>query len=397
MKNENSISEQIIDIMNTQPKVTINGQEWVNLASLGIALKNFGIDYNKLGFEKLRGLIESFREFELYKDEQNQLPVYYVKARIGKRTLKSNNTTVPLLSEWAYMGDWVEMIKSLFILSIDEPGDWGKTEKDGRTVYPLLSNYINGTFQKLFQQKHILISDNSEHAVFNTGLVDRKYKPICAYFEENKMAGRQKWHFKGFYILGENFYGKKVGEIFSEEPKRAYYFDDPAELIYDWRDQKIPQIDLEHCIIERVERLPADFVRDNGPRDFNYQRINELSGNDREDYLKSLREAIKNDQYAYKNLAQRFEEAVRVALKKVEWNYKTAIPMYYRRKDKMCLMLPLSFNSEDKPDVALVVSKIKAGYRGETILPLNWAYNNARLVCRPDGEWLKPENYSEDE
>ena len=82
MKNENNISEQIIDIMNTQPKVTINGQEWVNLASLGIALKNFGIDYNKLGFEKLRGLIESFREFELYKDEQNQLPVYYVKARI---------------------------------------------------------------------------------------------------------------------------------------------------------------------------------------------------------------------------------------------------------------------------------------------------------------------------
>lgn len=397
MKNSNNISGRIIDIMNSLPKVTINDHEWVNLASLGIALKSFGIDYNLLGFEKLRGFIESFPELELYKDEQNQLPVYYVKARIGKRIRKSNNTTAPSLSQWAYMGDWVEMTHNLKNFAIDEPGHWGETEKDGRVIYPLLSSYINGTFIKLFKQKQILISDDSKYAVFNTGLVDSKYKPICAFFEKNKMSGYQDWHFKDFYVSGENFYGKKAGEIFSEEPKRAYYFDDPAELLYDWRGHKFPQIDHEHCIIERVERLPADFVRDNGPRDFNYQRINELSGIERDDYLKSLREAIRNDNEAYRRLVSRFDDAVNVALKKVEWNYKTAIPMYYSRKDKMCLMLPLSLRREDKVDVALVVNKIKAGYRGETILPLNWAYDDARLVCRPDGEWLSVVNYSIDE
>lgn len=187
MKDSSNISGRIIDIMNSQPKVTINGDEWVNLASLGIALKSFGIDYNLLGFEKLRGFIESFPELELYKDEQNQLPVYYVKARIGKKIRKCNNSTAPSLSQWAYMGDWVEMTHNLKNFAIDEPGHWGETEKDGRVIYPLLSSYINGTFIKLFKQKQILISDDSKYAVFNTGLVDSKYKPICAFFEKNKM------------------------------------------------------------------------------------------------------------------------------------------------------------------------------------------------------------------
>lgn len=166
-------------------------------------------------------------------------------------------------------------------------------------------------------------------------------------------------------------------------------------MIYDWRRNKFPEIDSEHCIIERVERLPVEFVRDNGPKNFNYQRIGELSENERKDYLKSLKDAIKNDEEAYRRLVSRFEAAVNIALKKVEWNYKTAIPMYYSRLDKMCLMLPLSLRSEDNVDIALVISKIKSGYRGETILPLNWAYNNARLICRPDSEWLSAANYNE--
>ena len=75
MKNSSNISGRIIDIMNSQPKVTINGDEWVNLASLGIALKSFGIDYNLFGFEKLRGFIESFPELELYKDDEQVMHI----------------------------------------------------------------------------------------------------------------------------------------------------------------------------------------------------------------------------------------------------------------------------------------------------------------------------------
>ena len=42
-------------------------------------------------------------------------------------------------------------------------------------------------------------------------------------------------------------------------------------------------------------------------------------------------------------------------------------------------------------DLALVVSEVgDTEYRGHTVLTLEMAYTNARLVARPDSEWLKP-------
>lgn len=66
--------------------------------------------------------------------------------------------------------------------------------------------------------------------------------------------------------------------------------------------------------------------------------------------------------------------------------------MYYPRDKKMCLLLPLCIKDVNIVDVALVVSKGESGrYQGETIYPLNWAYSCARLVCRPDSDWLVAE------
>ena len=43
------------------------------------------------------------------------------------------------------------------------------------------------------------------------------------------------------------------------------------------------------------------------------------------------------------------------------------------------------------PFAALVVSKgISGRFQGETIYRLSWAYRCARLVCRPDSDWLTP-------
>ncbi|MCH8297896.1 MAG: DUF3825 domain-containing protein [Chloroflexi bacterium] len=42
--------------------------------------------------------------------------------------------------------------------------------------------------------------------------------------------------------------------------------------------------------------------------------------------------------------------------------------------------------------MALPVEKtISGNYLGHTVLPLDWAYKNARLICRPDSDWLVPE------
>ena len=81
-----------------------------------------------------------------------------------------------------------------------------------------------------------------------------------------------------------------------------------------------------------------------------------------------------------------------LAEKRIRWNFKTAIPQYYPRFNLMSLLLPLALINDEVVDIALVVTKNPSGsYLGRTILPLDWAYMNARLVCRPDSDWLVPQ------
>ncbi|MBP6977542.1 MAG: DUF3825 domain-containing protein [Lentimicrobiaceae bacterium] len=76
--------------------------------------------------------------------------------------------------------------------------------------------------------------------------------------------------------------------------------------------------------------------------------------------------------------------------KKVRTNYKIAVPQYY--DGKIQLLLPLYFTSgSSNPDVALVVHKLNdKTYTARTCLTLKMAYNNARLIVKPQSNWLKP-------
>lgn len=78
---------------------------------------------------------------------------------------------------------------------------------------------------------------------------------------------------------------------------------------------------------------------------------------------------------------------------RVEWNYKTAIPVYYPKLDSVNLILPLALNMNEPEQVslALVMAKTPAGrYRGVTIFTLDMAYSNARLITKPSSVWLNP-------
>jgi len=110
-------------------------------------------------------------------------------------------------------------------------------------------------------------------------------------------------------------------------------------------------------------------------------------------YFDRFAEAIKSDLKAYRAIKNRMQDALGLAIKRTRWNFKTAIPMYYPTLNTMSLLLPLALVSDEEVDVALVVEKTHSGnYLGHTILPLDWAYSNARLVCRPDSDWLIPQN-----
>jgi hypothetical protein len=66
-------------------------------------------------------------------------------------------------------------------------------------------------------------------------------------------------------------------------------------------------------------------------------------------------------------------------------------PQYYPRVERLQLLLPICLVSDENVDLALAVEKTASGnYLAHTVLPLDWAYTNARLICRPDSDWLTP-------
>lgn len=44
--------------------------------------------------------------------------------------------------------------------------------------------------------------------------------------------------------------------------------------------------------------------------------------------------------------------------------------------------------SDNKPDIAIAVTKKENSYQGHTCLTLDMAYNNARLIAKPESNWL---------
>ena len=102
-----------------------------------------------------------------------------------------------------------------------------------------------------------------------------------------------------------------------------------------------------------------------------------------------LREAVEDNVRIKRRLINRLDDAIELAQKRVEWNFKTAVPAFYPTKNTMSLLLPLDLTENEQPDVALVVELMESGaYIGQTILTMKMAYNNARLICRPDSDWL---------
>ena len=85
-----------------------------------------------------------------------------------------------------------------------------------------------------------------------------------------------------------------------------------------------------------------------------------------------------------------FNAAIERAKKQIDANYKVAVPQYYN--NKLQLLLPMYLTNPIKPDLALALSRDDKNkcYLGHTCLTIEWAYNNARLIAKPDSDWLLP-------
>lgn len=271
------------------------------------------------------------------------------------------------------------------------PERWYFGEDNASISLPILRSYLTYTFLRLKQENKILESADGKWASFNTGLVDKLYDPIYALFERNR-RGPQPWAFFDFCVPGKRSSGRNLTAAFDPLPEAARYFDSTVDMLFDTSRQIY--IDYEHVILDgiRRDRFPPQFLREHLPEGISWEDPVGLTEAERLAFLEKLSQSVEADDRCMRSIKRRLEDAKLLAEKRIRWNFKTAIPQYYPRLKLMSLLLPLALINDEIVDIALIVTKNQSGsYQGRTILPLDRAYMNARLVCRPDSDWLVPQ------
>lgn len=370
---------------------------WTPMASIGPKLNAIGINFKEYGFCKLKPFFESMSEyFIIDSDPITNLPIVKCNDETMKSIIKEDiveneniakKKTIHLI-EWANinMKTSVEALKSI---ALEEP--WVFHSEDENYPSPILAQYLKWTFVKLMREDKILYAN--DYASFNTGLVDRFYKPIYAVFDKNRY-NKQPWHFIGFCVAGSrNTAARILSDNFSELPQRATYIQKYEDVIY---DTNLPvDVNWEHIILDNINRLPIELLRQvcNG-----YYEIKDptemVQECDKQNYYDGLKAALGTDSQRLSLISSMMSMAVETAKLRVAWNYKTAIPVYYPTDDTVHLLLPLALNINEPEEVsiALVMKKTPSGrYRAVTIFTLDMAYSNARLVTKPSSDWLKTE------
>ena len=228
--------------------------------------------------------------------------------------------------------------------------DWNYRHPKSNRRLPILRNFVFYTFARLEAEEKIATAsgENGEAvACFNTGLATERQEAIFAVFGQRKGVADTSppWVLEKFAKESD-----RTLTYFAQRPDIANYFSDPSELLYDTRIELV--VDVDHVIGGNRGRFPSEL----------------------EDSDFAMRSAL--------------DAAILAAKRRVRRNYKTAIPQYYR--GSLQLLLPLCLVRPERADLALVVARENQVYRASTVLTLDMAYNNARLITRPDTEWLNP-------
>ncbi len=244
---------------------------------------------------------------------------------------------------------WTDALDSLACLAEDE--EWTGLSAS-RSPLLILNQYLRYTYQRLAMEKKIKVSEDGEYASFNTGLLTRHSEEIFGFFQRNKAANAQPW----FFLRWATESDRDIMRFFPEAPQLAEYFLSAGDLVYDWRREL--KFNFEHILGDNIDRFPQE-LQDSPAR---------------------ARSALVS--------------AADLTLKRVRRNYKLIVPQWYPNlgEDGSGFFMPLDLLHTGTTDLALVVSTVgERTYRAHTVLTLEMAYANARLVARPDSDWLKPQ------
>ena len=257
------------------------------------------------------------------------------------------------LFKFAYFPKYHDAIKFLAEELANKDDQWDFS--DSKVVnHSILKNYLEHMFRKLQQEGKICFTMDNSFASFNTGLVTDNWEEVFAFFEAYK---NPKPNHENPPFCFKAFLKKSSIELLKNFhdhlPEIADFFQKPEELIFNPKCNLVP--DIDHIIEDNKERFPSHMQH-----------------------------------YDSAEIRRKLEGAIEEVRRKVRTNYKIAVPQYFNGKIQLLLPLCLTPNSPN-PDLALVVYKLNdTTYSSRTCLTLKMAYNNARLIVKPQSSWLKP-------
>jgi hypothetical protein len=241
------------------------------------------------------------------------------------------------------------------LAELAQPEMWDDPhEPTGRL--PVLGNYLRYTYARLLEEdggsKFVEAVDErgTRFAAFNTGLFTAHFEPIICLMQEHRDPARDNWVFQAWVTPTD----WRLRGIEHDRLRPAYFFEDPSEILLNPSFEIEPNVNhvLDRLTERTAEELPADVV----------QRRIMLTG------------------------------AADEARKRVQMNWRLAVPQFYWPKGihrgRIQLLLPLRLHANHAADLALVVEREGNRYVGYTILTVSMAYKNARLLSRPESDWL---------
>lgn len=258
--------------------------------------------------------------------------------------------------------DGVDFLESIAMGTI--PESWKYKNHHTKMPHPILKSYLENILLRLLKEEQngkndkLIYSEDKKYVMFNANLLDKYFHDVIivgtVIYENNELHIQNPYWSKSQLEIRKLGFGKQI-------PTPPQFFDDVNEVIF----QTSWDIDRDfdtftHIIEERQNRFP-DSYQDQKPE----------------------------------VLAKKLDDAINFAVAVAQRNYKFIVPMYRPQLDKIQLLMPIYLQGAycEKPDFALILTPEKETqlYIPETILPLDAAYQNARLIAKPDEAWLNPD------
>jgi hypothetical protein len=306
--------------------------------------------------------------FRRYKPSKNWTGIFFtneqeLKIEIERSLLFKIGKLI--FDKWGEGLQFLEELKQKAI-----PEKWSYRTHKSKIPHPILKSFLENTFEKLLKDKtqdKLIISESNKYAIFNSGLLDKFFHDIYVVLEVRK-EDNEFTYWNPFTTSGLSDIAKlkimKNGELINHKdkfPKKIDFFSNISEVTF---NDSIP-IDTEdyvkftHIIEGRRDRFPSV-----------YQDKDSTS------------------------LAMMLNTSINCAIAIAKRNYKLIVPQYRPQLDKLQLLMPIYLGGSftKRPDFALVLDLEDGIYTPETILPLDAAYQNARLIAKPDDFWLNPDD-----